>query len=337
MNVPLFICEFHECLFLFPFDLFSCSGVHTRSGVKCLSFETMTAVQATYIMRNRNNAKYLTGLFQMKSVMELQLQFCVNTTRADFNHPWRSEHIQNLLKVLGPDEQSQFMLTMDWARDAIDQDVLHEAIVHYYQKTRLLRARPCGDCGRWSVLAAAAQLELGFSGIITSTDIVWSSKKSRALMKKGKKMGHCDLCASMALSKKKKVHREKAGDLDPSSTKNPPVEHLNGTGDDTETVNAESVVGGIRKFVAGTPDAVLVDKTRASSPLAGPSPVIASASETLAREAVTPISPAKAVPSEETSDAPKQDGDGKHGIADVSATTNRLVVELEDAVFSCRH
>ena len=155
-------------------------------------------------------------------------------------------------------------------------------------------------------------------------------------MKKGKKMGHCDLCASMALSKKKKVHREKAGDLDPSSTKNPHVEHLNGTGDDTETVNAESDVGGIRKFVAGTPDAVLVDKT-ASSPLAGPSPVIASASETLAREAVTPISPAKAVPSEETSDAPKQDGDGKHGIADVSATTNRLVVELEDAVFSCRH
>ena len=156
-------------------------------------------------MRNRNNAKYLTGLFQMKNVMELQLQFCTDTTRADLNHPWRNEYIQNLLRVLGPDVQSHFILTMDWARDAIDTNVLHDAIIHYYQKTRGLRARPCGDCGRWSVLNAATQLLLKQSGTITSTDIVWTAKKSRSLMQRGKKMGHCVLCAALVPSKKKKA------------------------------------------------------------------------------------------------------------------------------------
>ena len=180
---------------------------HTR-GILVFSFQNMTPMEATFIMRNKTNERVL---LEAIGLARVDIELNVFETRPTINEtfPWTSDDILQLMSNVGDvDAQVRFMDSMDWSRSNADVTVLQTAIHSYHQKRQVF-ARRCSTCFYWGVLDRTSQGQKNFKGKFLPTDIMWSRKKSSQLMRK-QMVPQCVLCERADGKEPRTINRHRA-------------------------------------------------------------------------------------------------------------------------------
>jgi hypothetical protein len=164
-----------------------------------ISFSEISPQEGTFIMRNRRNLPILYTTFG-KGVAELEALVFEGIDSELPDAPWTGDQILTLLQSIEDVKaRSACSRAMDWSRDLLDAEMVHEAEVKSHE-CRDVRARYCTDCGHASLVNRAGQTKTNHVGEFLPTDVLWSKNKSARLAKTKKHDGHCTLCHDIQLA-----------------------------------------------------------------------------------------------------------------------------------------